>query len=38
MRGWLALRPAAGAAAARCVGMLLLGAAAFTGIEGWQRL
>ena len=38
MRGWLALRPAAGAMAARCVGVLLLGAAAFTGFEGWQRL
>jgi threonine/homoserine/homoserine lactone efflux protein len=38
MRGWLVLRPAAGAMAARCVGVLLLGAAAFTGIEGWQRL
>lgn len=37
-RNWLALRPAAGAVAARCVGVLLLGAAAFTGIEGWQRL
>jgi threonine/homoserine/homoserine lactone efflux protein len=38
MRNWLALRPAAGAMAGRCVGVLLLGAAAFTGIEGWQRL
>jgi threonine/homoserine/homoserine lactone efflux protein len=38
VRGWIALRPAAGAMAARCVGVLLLGAAAFTGIEGWQRL
>ena len=38
VRSWLALRPAAGAMAARCVGVLLLGAAAFTGIAGWQRL
>lgn len=37
-RDWMLLRPAAGAMAARCVGVLLLGAAAFTGIEGWQRL
>jgi hypothetical protein len=34
----MAMRHAAGATAARCVGVLLLGAAAFTGIEGWQRL
>lgn len=38
VRDWMLLRPAAGATAARCVGVLLLGAAAFTGIEGWQRL
>jgi threonine/homoserine/homoserine lactone efflux protein len=38
VRDWMLLRPAAGAMAARCVGVLLLGAAAFTGIEGWQRL
>jgi threonine/homoserine/homoserine lactone efflux protein len=38
VRDWLGRRPAAGAFGARAVGLLLLGVAAFTGIEGWQRL
>lgn len=38
VRAWLARRPATGAFGARAVGLLLLGVAAFTGIEGWQRL
>lgn len=38
VRDWLGRRPAAGAFGARAVGVLLLGVAAFTGIEGWQRL
>ncbi|MGN6112987.1 MAG: LysE family translocator [Luteimonas sp.] len=38
VRDWLVRRPAAGAFGARAVGVLLLGVAAFTGIEGWQRL
>lgn len=38
VRAWLARRPAAGALGARAVGVLLLGVAAYTGIEGWQRL
>jgi threonine/homoserine/homoserine lactone efflux protein len=38
VREWLARRPGAGASGARVVGLLLLGVAAFTGIEGWQRL
>jgi threonine/homoserine/homoserine lactone efflux protein len=38
VREWLGRRPAAGVFGARAVGVLLLGVAAFTGIEGWQRL
>lgn len=38
VRDWLGRRPAAGVLGARAVGVLLLGVAAFTGIEGWQRL
>ena len=38
VRDRLGRRPAAGAFGARAVGVLLLGIAAFTGIEGWQRL
>lgn len=38
VRTWLSRRPAAGVFGARAVGLLLLGVAAFTGIEGWQRL
>jgi threonine/homoserine/homoserine lactone efflux protein len=37
-RDWLGRRPAAGLFGARAVGVLLLGVAAFTGVEGWQRL
>jgi threonine/homoserine/homoserine lactone efflux protein len=35
-RQWLSREPAAGAFVARSVGMLLIGAAMFTGIEGWR--
>jgi threonine/homoserine/homoserine lactone efflux protein len=38
VRGWLGRRPAAGAFGARLVGVLLLAVAAFTGVEGWQRI
>lgn len=38
MRARLLHRPATGLLAARCVGALLLAAAVFTGMEGWQRL
>ncbi|MFC5526392.1 LysE family translocator [Rhodanobacter ginsengisoli] len=37
-RVWLQGKPAAGALATRCVGILLVAAAMFTGFEGWQRL
>lgn len=37
-RGWLLRRPGAGAATARVVGTALIGAALFTGIEGWRAL
>lgn len=38
VRGWLQRSPAASTLAARCVGVLLVGTAMFTGIGGWQRL
>jgi len=38
VRDWLGQRPAAGVFGARVVGVLLLGVAVFTGVEGWQRL
>lgn len=34
--GWLAQQPAAGAVAARVVGLVLVGAALVTGFEGWR--
>lgn len=34
--GWLRARPGAQVAVARSIGVLLLGTAAFTGIEGWR--
>jgi len=37
-RGWLMRRPAAGLVTARVVGMVLIGAALFTGFEGWRAL
>ncbi len=37
-RRWLQGKPAAGALATRCVGVLLIAAAMATGFEGWQRL
>ncbi|WIG55174.1 MAG: LysE family translocator [Rhodanobacteraceae bacterium] len=37
-RGWLVQRPAAGVATARVVGVVLIGAALFTGFEGWRSL
>lgn len=37
-RVWLQGKPAAGMMATRCVGMLLIVAAMFTGFEGWQRM
>jgi threonine/homoserine/homoserine lactone efflux protein len=37
-RGWLVRRPAAGVVTARVVGTVLVGAALFTGLEGWRSL
>lgn len=37
-RGWLVRRPAAAAVVARVVGVVLIGAALFTGFEGWRSL
>jgi threonine/homoserine/homoserine lactone efflux protein len=37
-RGWLVRRPGAGMAVARVVGTVLIGAALFTGFEGWRSL
>lgn len=37
-RGWLVRRPGAGMLAARAVGVVLVGAALLTGIEGWRSL
>jgi threonine/homoserine/homoserine lactone efflux protein len=36
-RQWMQVKPAAGIMATRCVGMLLIAAAMFTGLEGWHR-
>jgi threonine/homoserine/homoserine lactone efflux protein len=38
VRDWLGRSPGAGLFGARVVGVLLLGVAVFTGVEGWQRL
>ena len=37
-RGWMVQRPAAGLVTARVVGVVLVGAAVFTGFEGWRSL
>jgi threonine/homoserine/homoserine lactone efflux protein len=37
-RGWLQGRPVAGAVATRGVGMLLIAAAIFTGVQGWRGI
>ena len=37
-RGWLVRRPGAGVVVARVVGTVLVGAALFTGFEGWRSL
>ncbi|MBN8736187.1 MAG: LysE family translocator [Xanthomonadales bacterium] len=37
-RGWLVRQPAAGAVVARAVGVMLIGAALFTGFEGWRAM
>ena len=37
-RDWLLRRPAAGVVTARVVGVVLIGAALFTGVEGWRSL
>ncbi len=37
-RLWLQGKPAAGIVATRCVGLLLMAAAMFTGFEGWRGL
>lgn len=37
-RGWLLRQPAAGVITARVVGVVLVGAALFTGFEGWRSL
>lgn len=37
-RGWLVRRPAAGVVVARVVGVVLIGAALLTGLEGWRSL
>ncbi len=37
-RGWLVRRPGAGLVTARVVGVVLVGAALFTGFEGWRSL
>ncbi|WHZ18760.1 MAG: hypothetical protein OJF55_000909 [Rhodanobacteraceae bacterium] len=37
-RGWLLRKPAAGLVVARVVGTVLIGAALFTGFEGWRSL
>lgn len=36
--GWFGANPRGGALAGRLIGLLLIGAAIFTGIEGWQAL
>lgn len=37
-RGWLVRKPSAGLVTARVVGVVLIGAALFTGFEGWRSL
>ena len=37
-RGWLVRRPGTGVVVARAVGAVLVGAALFTGFEGWRSL
>jgi threonine/homoserine/homoserine lactone efflux protein len=37
-RGWLLQRPAAGVVTARVIGTVLIGAALFTGVEGWRSI
>jgi threonine/homoserine/homoserine lactone efflux protein len=37
-RGWLVGRPAAAIMASRAVGVVLVVAAVFTGVEGWRSL
>jgi len=37
-RGWLTRRPEAAVAASRMVGVVLIIAAVFTGVEGWRSL
>jgi len=37
VRAWMHGKPAAGMMAARCVGMMLIAAAIFTGYEGWHH-
>jgi len=37
-RGWLVTRPGAAIAASRAVGVVLIIAALFTGVEGWRSL
>jgi threonine/homoserine/homoserine lactone efflux protein len=37
-RLWLQGKPAAGLVATRCVGLLLMAAAMFTGLEGWRGI
>ena len=37
-RRWIAHRPAAGGVVTRAVGMLLIGAALLTGLEGWRGI
>ena len=37
-RRWLQGKPAAGVMVARCVGVLLIAAAIFTGYEGWRQV
>ncbi|WP_426689320.1 LysE family translocator [Rhodanobacter ginsengiterrae] len=37
-RNWLQGKPAAGLVATRCVGLLLMAAAMFTGLEGWRGI
>jgi threonine/homoserine/homoserine lactone efflux protein len=38
VRTWLTHRPMAGMVVARSVGALLVGAAMFTGVEGWRGI
>jgi threonine/homoserine/homoserine lactone efflux protein len=38
VRRWLSRKPTAAPMAARVVGVLLIGAAMFTGFEGWRAM